>query len=325
MPEIDGRALVTRALTIGGYVRAGEVALRPSTRKEYGRMYGAFRDWCGSVALRAMPATPETLAEYALYLSTQQGYTRGTVESAVTAVRYFHAVQGEPVPSGLPAWYVLRGVDSTPRGVGVKARSARRVVIDALLAECHGGGPAGVRDTALVLLTYQALLTPPQLVALDWARVTDDGVVFRVGERTLALAHDAHTDDGCAPCAVLAWQDVLTAAGAAGGPLFRHVDKGGNIGGLRPTAGVLSPDGRMNHRSVHKVLDRLRRSAAGIPATERATSRAIRLAGLGQAARRGAGRRELEELGGYLSGSLRLLELLAHSATDDPDVTERTT
>lgn len=313
------RTLVARSMTVGGYVREGSGdRLRPSTLKAYARLYGAFRAWCRSVGYRSMPATPETLAEYAVHLRTQRGYARGTALEAVVAVKYFHAVRGEPVPSGVPAWYVLRVLDSTPDDRQRKARPLRRAVLDALLDQCDPDEPAGVRDRALVLLNWSALLDTPALVALDMAsvRVGAGWMVLDVGPRTVEVPHnhDDGTDAICTACAVYNWRALLVARGARTGPLFRRVDKGRNIGGIDRTTGRPTAGGRMNPRSVGKVYARLR-TAAGLPTAEEVTNRAVRLAGLGEHRRRGAGRAELAELAGYLTNSARLLELIA--AVDD--------
>jgi hypothetical protein len=178
------------------------------------------------------------------------------------------------VPDGVAAWSVLRGDDLTP-GAGAEvnngAAPARRGVLVQVVRAIDLTRTAGLRDRSMVTLAWDILASQAELVGLDIGHVqpagpggsTGEGLLVRLGEdaagepRWLRVAHDHDPTDVCPVCGTLPWLAALRAAGASSAaPLYRPVDKGGNIGGLAPTAGIRSPGGRLNVRGLAKIWRR---------------------------------------------------------------------
>lgn len=309
---LDRQRTISRSLTIAAMGRTGGTGIvAPRTKKEYARLFRVFSEWCRSESRRPMPATPETLAEYAFYLLTARGLKRSSAKEAITAIRYFHGVRGHPVPNRLAAWYVLRVADSTPDHVPRQARDARRAVLDAILNVHHPGTPTWARDRAVVALGYGALLNTAQIVGLDvpHVRMGDDGMAVRLPGRVARVRHD-HEGLVCAVCTVQAWLEVLRGRGVVSGPLIRWVDKSGRISGTgERMAGHVKEDHRLSRRSVNKIYARLR-TRAGVSAAEAPLPKDVRLAGVTEQRRRGATQEEIGVAAGYAKGSERLLRLV---------------
>jgi hypothetical protein len=273
-------AAFERALTLGGKGRHGE--LSEVTRGIYAHWYARAAAWKRSeVGSSVRTFTPEQVAQYALWL-VEQGYARSTAGLAVRAIRWFHRVAGEPVPDGLPAYVLLSG-HSTPadhEAVNDLDAPASRDPLDllaAMTAVCRPREPKGRRDLAMINLVYAGGFNAEQLAALNM------GDAYETGR----LDHLPHHDGlGCYPsmcarCSVLAWYNLLV--GRLGtwnttDPLFRPVDKGGNVAGTDdPYAGQHAGTGRLAHTSISRKILRPLAVEAGLHLDS--PVRALRLAG----------------------------------------------
>ncbi|MFJ7148307.1 type ISP restriction/modification enzyme [Streptomyces sp. NPDC100445] len=147
-------------------VAAIRASVADSTRRAYGTDRNAFAAWCLQEGRTAVPASAETMAEWARHLTvtarprTNRPAGPSTIECAMSAVTSWHEEQGRPKsnmrgarPSstrtriGLP-WRRLR-----PRRRGRRPRLSRRGS-----APCSPGVErstlAGKRSAALVLLGF---------------------------------------------------------------------------------------------------------------------------------------------------------------------------
>jgi integrase len=117
------------------------------------------------------------------------------------------------------------------------------------------GDLGGVRDRALLLVGFAGAFRRSELVALDWADVefAKEGLVLRIRRsktdpegqgRKIAIPYGR--SDLCPVRALAAWRDQ--AAGDAG-PVFRPVDRHGNVGRTR-----------LSDRAVARVVQRACRS-----------------------------------------------------------------
>jgi hypothetical protein len=275
----DSARRLDRALTLGGYTPAGRY--KDSTSRLYADAWADFFSWCRSSGRTPMPATPETIATYAAHL-VEVGYAPETARSRITAVRARHRQLGHPVPDNVPAWSVLRAAQPTrpPRQV----KGAKPADLLAAVETC-APGPAGRRNRAIALLTWDLTISSPELISLDIQHVhlpqrEDDPVMVTIDGRaqTLAVEHDHEPTAVCAACAVREWIDVMRRVGITTGPLFRPVDRLGVIegSGVR-RAGAMSPtgDARLSKRSLYRIWAKMV-TASGIETT---TPRSLRIGG----------------------------------------------
>jgi integrase len=300
---VPSELTLERAMTIGGIGRSETRELSQVSKEIYATQWRKARAWKRGVLRSSSDTfTPEQVAMYALHL-IEQGYARSTAGLAVRAIRWKHRVAGEPVPDGLPASYVLRGGDSTGTdhdAVNDTERPARRdpfELLSALAATCKPATPKGCRDLALLNLVYAGGFDTAQLAALNVGHVMidrdgraeprttywlpllpslDDGVTLRHTPRP-------HYGTLCPVCTLGRWLDMLLNVAPRVGddaPLFRSIDKGGNIAGtFERKGGQSSAAGRLLGRSINPIVLRPRAAEAGLLDVLPHPVKALRLAG----------------------------------------------
>lgn len=292
-------AALDRALTVGGIGRALTGELSEVSRGIYATQYGKAKDWKRAVLHSSTGTfTPEQVAQYALWL-VEQGYARSTAGLAVRAIRWWHRVAGEPVPDGLPASYVLRGGDSTPGdhdAVNDTENAARRdpyELLAAFVSACKPGETKGQRDLALIHAAYSGGLSHVQISNLDIERVVIGPSEGRPGRLRYWLPYtidtgvwldhlteQRHYATLCPACTTGRWLRALREAGNRSGPVFRSVDKGGNIaGGMDRKGGTSAAQGRLAARSISPIVLRAVAFDAGLGEMIPNPLGALRLAG----------------------------------------------
>jgi hypothetical protein len=294
--------VLDRALTIGGIGRTDSGELSPVTQGIYAGQMARAVAWKRDVLHSSVRTfTPEQVAHYALWL-VEQGYARATAELAVRAIRWSHRVAGEPVPDGLPASYVLRDGDSTAddhalvNDLDVAASRDPTELLTAFASACRLSLPIGARDMLIVTLLYETGMSIEAIAALDRNDIDLNrtpvegrmsyGVPVGPGESDVAwLTHTPDHDSAiCAACSCARWLRHLSEQGVEGGPLFRSIDKGGNIGGTATAKGGRSTsDGRLRAKSIPDKILRPLAARVGMVNVMRAPARALRLAGAAQA------------------------------------------
>jgi integrase len=221
-----------------------------STLRAYASDWADFTAWTAARDLVALPAEPETVA---LYLTDLAHTLRpATITRRMAAISVEHQRLGLPSPTTDPrVREIMRGIrrtigtarrEAAPAGIGEIRRMTARLP-DTL---------AGTRDRALLLIGFAGALRRSELVALDLDDVEDH-------ERGLTLHLRASKTDqeregrriaiprGTDPetCPVRALRAWLAAAKINDGPLFRSVDRHGNIA-----------NARMSDRAVSLVVKR---------------------------------------------------------------------
>jgi hypothetical protein len=251
-------AAVERSLTVAGKGR-NHGRLGEETAKRYAKSWADAHDWLVSQGLSTVTAwSSETLAQYAGVL-LEQGYAVSSVDGRLAAVKAEHRRRGWVVPDGVPAWYVLRGRNSNADdGVKVNTSGLRRAALASALQHLDPGTTVrGARDLCLATLGWDLMARPCDLVNVDveHVREVDDDqggepyLEVRVRGRWLPVEHLHEPVDVCPVEATQMWLSTLEDHAVREGPLFRPVDKGGNVAGSgdpyagHETAGRLKPDG----------------------------------------------------------------------------------
>ena len=210
-----------------------------STRKAYGTDFRLFKVYCDAKGVSALPASPETVAAY---LATEaQNAKPSTIGRRVAAIRYAHKLAGLETPTD------AEGVKATMRGIRRTFGGARIKKAPAVAAKMHSmvalapEGLAGLRDRALLLLGFAGAFRRSELVDLDVADIaeTETGLLVTIRgsktdqERQGVTIAIARGDIACPVKALRAWLD---AAGIEAGPIFRPIDRHGNLLPSRLTA-----------------------------------------------------------------------------------------
>jgi len=266
-----------------------DCAMAANTRRAYGAdlrhfvAHGGFLpEWEG--APRALPeeeapgTPPEQLA---IYLAECASALRmATLRRRVAAVNSWNALADCPPPGHSPAVRrVLQGIartqgrEATPEARAHwrtrQAHPLRHGHIAQLLAAL-GSELRDVRDRALMLLAWTLGTRRSELtrLRLDDLQFDSDGLSVRIDTSKT----DPEGRGTClgipridaAPCAVTALEAWLQAAGIHDGPVFRRVDRWGNVG-----------EERLHDDSLSVIL-RARLLAAGVPGAGAFSSHSFR-------------------------------------------------
>lgn len=216
----------------------------PATRRAYATDWANFGAWCQTHGFTAMPATPELVGAY--LAAAGEGYALPTLRRRVAAIARACRIAGHPLDTKHPAIReTLRGIGRT-HGTPPRRAAALTVADLRRLVRACGTTLAGARDAALFLLAFAGALRRSELVGLDVADITwtGDGLVLLI-RRSKTDAEGAGAEIGisrgktAATCAVGALQSWLTQARLGTGPVFRKVNRGGNVETARLTAGAV--------------------------------------------------------------------------------------
>ena len=243
----------------------------PATLKLYAGDWARFVAWCHENHRPWLPASSDTLAAY--LIDSAPELTRGTLGRRRSAISTMHRQAGLPTPVLSPATHKALRTAAKPKST----RSASPPTLAGLVrmaARCPRD-LAGLRDRALLLLAaathrtdWRSKRAPgpvdlggqaaepacvPRLFVLaldaEHVRFTATGVALQlrsrtdeaVPSRTVTLTR-AMT---AASCPVRALEEWLSRSETAFGPVFRKVDRWGNV-----EHGRLGPD------AWHRILAR---------------------------------------------------------------------
>jgi len=215
-----------------------ERSLSESTRRGYARDLAAFRAWCHTRGINALPAEPQTLAAYLADLAlTDRPATIGRKLAAI-AVAHRDAGLESPTEHGM----VKRTLAGIRREKGTAQNQKAALLVDDLrrIVAPLGTSLLDRRDRALLLVGFAAALRRSELVALrvEDVRFEEEGLVLTLRRsktnqegrlETIAVAYGSEVRT----CPVRAVRTWLVASGIVGGSLFCGLTP---KGGLRPTA-----------------------------------------------------------------------------------------
>lgn len=221
------------------------------TLRGYRIDWNDFAGWCQRHGQAALPAAAETVA---LYLTAHvQTHSTATLQRRLASISQAHAAGGyaeSPTKSALvrSVWQGIR------REKGVARKGKAPALTADLIRMVHVLPPTiiGKRDKALLLLGFAGALRRGELVGLDVSDVDwqEQGIVLTIRRsktdqegagQKIGIPQGAGEDT----CPARALQTWLEAAGIGEGPIFRPVDRHGNVGA-----------GRLDPRGVARVVQR---------------------------------------------------------------------
>ena len=207
-----------------------------STLRAYAADWRDFSAWCAGHRLPVLPAAPETVALYLAARAATGRYTVATLQRRLSAIAQAHKEAGADSPTRLPpvprVWAGIRRA----HGAAPVAKAPLLTADVRAMVEHLPDGLLGLRDRALLLVGFAGGFRRSELVAFNMedAAFTRDGLVL-----TLRRAKTGQEGQGRPvgipyggrplTCPVRALEDWLRAAAIADGPLFRAVDRHGNV------------------------------------------------------------------------------------------------
>ena len=227
-----------------GYFRS---ARAENTVKAYRHDLDDFATWCKVDAggLSPFPAAPRTVALYATDVAGR-GLKAATIQRRLVAIAQLHQEAGLDDPTKTKAVRntyrgILREIGSYQEGKAPLLPPTLRRVLSAFESE---RGVAAARDRALLLLGLAGGYRVSELASLrvDDVELVDEGAVLMLRNSKTDQAGGGFYKgipygDRAKTCPVShlkAWLDLLPTS-PDGGPLFRGVDRHGNLSG-RPMA-----------------------------------------------------------------------------------------
>lgn len=237
------------------YLRAGRAE---ATWRAYDSDLRHFRRWCAQEGLVAAPATEQTIAAY---LTDHAGVlATATLARRLAAISVLHQAMGvDPSPtSSARVRTVWAGIRRTHGVSPRKATAARTAELVRMLSSC-GDRLIDHRDRLVLLLGFAGALRRGEVVRLDLEDVFEDehGLRLRIRrsktdqERAGALV-GVPRGDNTETCPVTAWRRWLAESGITTGPVFRPVNRHGQLG-----------CGRLSDRAVADIVRR-RAETAGL-------------------------------------------------------------
>jgi site-specific recombinase XerD len=284
-----------------------------NTRRAYESDFAHFADWCSTMGLSPLPATPEAVFLYLSALVADDNaarYAISTLDRRLAAITYVHETQGHPAS---PAKHVrvrelMAGIRRTYGRPQDKRDPLTTAQLKAMVDRLDVTTRRGLRDRALLLVGYAGAFRRSELAPLQVGQLRRRGdgyVVSLVRTKDDQEGHGREVGIPAFPrsalCPVAALDAWLTEAAITTGPVFRKVTRYDTV-----TDRPLSPS------TVAMIVKRAA-NLAGIPPNQLA-GHSLRAGHATTAAENGAadrvimrqtGHRSVETLEGYIrSGNL---------------------
>ncbi len=206
-----------------------------NTRRAYRADWSHFCIWCRARGREALPAVPETLIFYLTELA--RTHTTSSLTRRISAISQAHQAADYASPTREAA---VRAVMAGIRRSKSTAAKSKKPVLVADLERMLASLPdslLGRRDRALLLVGFAGAFRRSELVALDWQDIEfgKEGITITVRRsktdpegqgRKIGIPY-ARRAPRCPVRALQTWRD---AGGGDRGPVFRPVDRHGNLG-----------------------------------------------------------------------------------------------
>ena len=210
-----------------------------NTLRGYKSDWKSFCSWCESRHLCAVPASPETVATFIAECTSTLKV--GSIQRRLNAIAEAHKAVGleSPTHSGLVG-NTMKGIRRT-RGTAPVQKTATLIADIRAMIDATDARLIGLRDRALILLGFAGAFRRSELVGLN---VSDcefgkDGLTVTLRRsktdqtgagRKIGIPYGSNPDT----CPVRILQAWIEQAGISEGPLFRAVNRHGNVqaGGL---------------------------------------------------------------------------------------------
>lgn len=211
-----------------------------NTKRAYRNDWTQFSKWCTKNGLQELPAAPETLVYYITFLG--KTLKASSIKRKMTAISQRHETAGYTSPT--KTTLVKGGWDGIQRKIGIKEEGKDALWLDDLrqVIQAIPQNTIGIRNRALLVLGWAGALRRSELVSLNSEDVskTRDGLILHLNRSKTdqkGEGQDVALPYGSNPltCPVRTLEDWLAASKISKGPLFRRIDRHGNIlGRLTP-------------------------------------------------------------------------------------------
>ena len=193
-----------------------------------------FTGWCEQHGRESIPASPETVALYLSDLARE--HKASTVTRRAVAINQAHQAAGHESPTATAVVRTLLSGIRRTKGIAPTTKTPTLTNDIRLMVAALPTGLLGVRDRALLLVGFAGAFRRSELVAVNRedCEFTREGLVITLRRsktdqegqgRKVAIPHGSAADT-CPVQALRAW---LKAAGITAGPVFRPLNRHGQI------------------------------------------------------------------------------------------------
>ena len=207
-----------------------------ATRRAYRSDFEMFGTWCRARRnVEPLGASPDDVAAY-LAAQASAKVKPSTLTRRLAAIAYAHRLAGLESPAGHEAVRaVMRGIRRTAGTAPTRKAPATADRVAAMLQAISPDTLAGKRDRALLLLGFAGAFRRSELVALDVADLAFEPEGVRVMIRRSKADQEGQGQEiailrGTKLRPVAALQAWLAAGGVTTGPVFRSINRHGQVG-----------------------------------------------------------------------------------------------
>lgn len=223
--------LVTVEAKVAGYMAH---AKSENTLKAYRKDWDDFCQFCEANSLEVLPATPDTVVAYLVTLA--EDHKVSTLERRIASISQAHQAAGFSSPtSDMQVRVLMQGI----RRVMGTAQTAKSPVLTNDIKAMINALPdnlLGTRDRALLLVGFAGGFRRSEIVGLNIEDISfsREGLTIIIRKsktdqegsgRKVGIAYGAN----CDTCPVRSLQSWIESSGITSGPLFRSVNRHGNV------------------------------------------------------------------------------------------------
>lgn len=214
-----------------------------NTRRAYESDWRSFENWCAVYELDSLPADPATVILYITDLAND-GYKYSTIRRHVSSISIRHKMMQHPSPAR--DIHVIAALDGIARKIGKISTPKRAAELDyiAMMVDALDTSRLiGLRDKAIILLGFATASRRSELVNLTTSDIERKarGIVVTIhAHKTNEILRKGIVAVHSEYCPIRALDDWLDAAGIASGPLFRAVNRYGNVADTALTPQVVA-------------------------------------------------------------------------------------
>jgi integrase len=230
------------------HVRAAILELdgrKPDTIRTYKRLWSAFDEWCIQREFSPLPASIETAALYLCHVAPL--FKLNSLNNILSAISYVHRLNGFSFNRNFLK-PILKGIGRA-HGGAIRKKPAIQVDYLRTIVGYFPRNKRGLRDRAIFMTGSCGGLRSEELAHMDYLTFAEDGIGLLRIDRDGASIEMRYRGNALTRarkvlkyiprysefCPVKALEEWITEARIARGPLFRAIDKHGNVGETRLT------------------------------------------------------------------------------------------
>lgn len=232
-----------------------------NTLEAYRKDFTDFCTFCNNNGLEALPASPETVTVYLVSLA--DNHKVSTLERRIASISQAHQAAGYATPtSDIQIRVLMQGIRRT-KGTAQEGKAPAVTADIKAMVNTLSDNLLGIRDRALLLVGFAGGFRRSELVSLDVEDLnfTREGLIINIRHsktdqegkgRKVGIPYGSN----CNTCPVRSLQLWLEESGITSGPVFRSVNRHGNL-----------QEGRLSDKGVAIIIKRCA-EAAGLDASK---------------------------------------------------------